>query len=268
DVLSEVGERVALAEAAFRSNIFVAASEGNGLEADKGDLLGVFNREFHDGADMIVVDVVHDGDNEDDFDTGFVHVFNGAKLDVEQVADLAVAVSVIADAVELEIGITEAGFKSLLTKFLALGELDTVGGGLHGIVANLAGIGDGVKEVRAHGGLATGELHGHLAARLDLDGVIEDFLNFFPRKLVDVANLVGVHEAGIAHHVATVGEIDGENGAAAVADVGGAMLVKALVIVSGNIAAGELRFDPLQEFGVNGHHVFVVAVLRAFLDHP
>jgi hypothetical protein len=41
DILSQVGERVALAQTAFWSDVFVASSEGNGLEANEGDLLGI-----------------------------------------------------------------------------------------------------------------------------------------------------------------------------------------------------------------------------------
>ena len=85
---------------------------------------------------------------------------------------------------------------------------------------------------------------------------------------MDVADLVGVHEAGIAHHVAAIGEVDGENGAAAVANGGRAVLVEIFVVVSRNVAAGELLFDPLEKLGVDGHHVFVVAVQRAIFDHP
>src|SRR5690349_7992356 len=36
----------------------------------------------------------------------------------------------------------------------------------------------------------------------------------------------------------------------------------------GNVAARELRFNPLEELGVDRHHVFVMAVNRAILDHP
>ena len=268
DVLGKMRKRVALAETAFRSDVFVAASEGNRLEADEGDFLGIFHRELHDRTDLVVVHVVDDGDHEHDFDTGFVHVFDGAELDVEQVADLAMAVGVVPDAVELEIRVAQAGVEGLLRKFLALGEFDAVGGRLHRVVAYLARVANGVEEVRAHGGLATAELHGHLAARLDLHGVVENFLNFFPREFVDVAHLVRVHEAGIAHHVAAVGEIYGEHGTAAIADVRRAVLVQAFVVVRGNVAAGELALNPLQETGVHRHQIFIVAVLRAVLDHP
>ena len=147
DVLREVRKRVALAEAAFRSDVFVAAGEGNRLEADERDFLGVFHRELHDAADLVVVHVVDDGDDQHDFDAGFVHVFDGAELDVEQVADLAVAVGVVADAVELQVGVAHARVEGLLAEFLALGEFDAVGGSLHAVVADLAGVGDGVEEV-------------------------------------------------------------------------------------------------------------------------
>jgi len=179
--------------------------ERHWLEADEGDLLGVLHREFDDSANLVVVDVVNDGDDEHDFDAGFVHVFNGAQLDVKQVADLAMSIGVVANAIELQVGVAHAGFKGLLAEFLALGEFDAVGGGLHAVVADLAGVGHGLEEVRTHGWLAAGELHGHLTAWLDAQSVIKNFLNFVPTEFVNVTNLVGVHEAGIAHHVAAIG---------------------------------------------------------------
>ena len=54
------------------------------------------------------------------------------------------------------------------------------------------------------------ELHRHLTTRLDGDRVIEHGLDFFPRQFVDVAHLIRVHEAGIAHHVAAIGKVDGQ----------------------------------------------------------
>ena len=150
---------------------------------------------------------------------------------------------------------------------MRLGELDAVGRGLHGVVADLARVGDGVEEVGRERGLAAGELHAHLPPRLDGDGVVEHGLDFVPGELVDEADLVGVHEAGIAHHVAAVGEVDGEHRAAAVGDGGGAVVVQLLVVVGADVAAGEDLFEVLEEGRVDGHHVFKVAVLGAVLDH-
>ena len=84
---------------------------------------------------------------------------------------------------------------------------------------------------------------------------------------MDEADLVGVHEAGIAHHVAAVGQIDGQHRAAAVGDGRGAVVVQLVVVVRLDVAAREDLFQMLEERGVDGHHVFEVAVLGAVLDH-
>ena len=155
-----------------------------------------------------------------------------------------------------------------MREILALGELDAVRRGLHAVVTDLARVADRVEEVGMHGRLAAGELHRHLAARLDHQRVIEDFLNFFPAQLVDVADLVRVHEAGIAHHVAAVREVDRQNRAAAVAHRAAAVTVQLSSLCAGNVASGEILLDPREEFRVHGHQVFAVAMDRAFLHHP
>ena len=119
-----------------------------------------------------------------------------------------------------------------------------------------------------HGRLAAGELHGKLPPRLDLYGVVQDFLNLFPAQLMNVAHLVRVHEAGIAHHVAAIRQIDGQHRSAAVPHRARSVLVQPLVVVRGNIAAGEVLFDPGQEARIDGHQVLVRAVDRTFLHHP
>ena len=259
---------VALAQAAFRSNVLIASGERNRLEADERDLLGVFHGELHDCAHLVVVHVVDDGHHENDFDACLVHVLDGAQLHVEQVADLPMAVGVVADAVELQVGIAHARLERLPAEFLALGKLDAVGRGLHAVVADLPRVSEGIQEVRAHGRFAAAELHGHLAARLDLQRVIQDFLNLFPAQLMHIADLVGVHEARIAHHVAAIRQVDGKHRSAAVAHCRRAVLVQIFVVVRGNVSARKLLFNPAKELGINGHHVFVVAVERAVLHHP
>src|SRR6202521_4367895 len=83
-----------------------------------------------------------------------------------------------------------------------------------------------------------------------------------------VTNLVGVHEAGIAHHIAAIRKVDSEHRPTAVTHRAGAMLVKIFVVMGGNIAAWVLALDPAQPLGIDSHHVFVVAVERAILHHP
>ena len=269
DVVRHVRERVALGHAALVGDFFVAAGEADRLEAEEADLLGIVERELDDAAHLLVVDAVDDGGDGHDLNAGFVQVVDGLQLYVEQVADLAVRVGSVADAVELEIDVAESGFGSGAAEFLALGEFNAVRCGLHGVVANLARVGDRVKEVGRQRGLAAAELHAHLPLGLDGDGVVEHGLDLVPGELVDEANLVGVHEAGIAHHVAAVGEVDGEHRAAAVGHGRCAVVVQLLVAlaVGADVAAGEALFKMLEEGRIDRHHVFKVAVLGAVLHH-
>ncbi len=84
---------------------------------------------------------------------------------------------------------------------------------------------------------------------------------------MDETDLVRVHEAGIAHHVAAVGQIDGEHRSAAVLNGRRAVVVELLVGVGANIAARENVFQVLGECRVDGHDVFEVPVLGAIFDH-
>ena len=81
-------------------------------------------------------------------------------------------------------------------------------------------------------------------------------------------NLVGVHKARVAHHVAAVGQIDRQHRSAAVLDCRRAVIVQLLVVVRLHVAAGEERFDMLEKLRVDRHHVFEMAVVGTFLDHP
>ena len=85
---------------------------------------------------------------------------------------------------------------------------------------------------------------------------------------MNVAHLIGIHEAGIAHHVAAVRQVDRQNGAAAVLDGAAAVIVETFVVVGRNVAAGEVLLDPFEELHVDRHQVFGLAVLRTVFDHP
>ncbi len=197
-----------------------------------------------------------------------MQVIDRTQFDVEQVADLAVRVGVVADAVELQIDKAKAGFGGFAAKFFRFGELDTVRRCLHRVVTNLTCIADGIQEVGAERRLTARILHRHLTTRLDLNGVVEDLADILHRKLVNETDLVRVHKARIAHHVAAVGQIDRQNRSAAVLDRRCAVIVELFVIVRFDIASREQRFDVLQELGVDRHHVFEMAVIGAILDHP
>ena len=135
-------------------------------------------------------------------------VLDRAQLDVEQVADQAVRVGRVADAVELQVRVAQARFGRRLREIRALGELDAVGRRLHAVVADLARVAHRVEEVRRERRLAARELHRHLPLRLDRDRVVEQRLDLFPAELVHEPDLVRVHEARVAHHVAAVRQVD------------------------------------------------------------
>jgi len=73
---------------------------------------------------------------------------------------------------------------------------------------------------------------------------------------MDEAHLVGVHEARVAHHVAAVGEVDGEHRAAAVGDGARAVLVERGIVVRADVAAREDLLDVPVERRIDGHHIF------------
>ncbi len=211
DIVRHVRERIALRDAALIADVLVAAREADRLEAEEADLLRVVEGELNDAADLFVINTIDDGGNRDNLHAGFVQIVDGLQLYVEEVAHLAMRVGCVADAVKLKINVAQSGFGSGAAELFALGEFDAIGCGLHRVIPNLAAVSDGVKEVRRERGLAAGELHAHLPAGLEGDGVVQHGLDFVPGKFVDKADLIGIHEAGIAHHVAAVGEVDGEH---------------------------------------------------------
>ncbi len=100
-----------------------------------------------------------------------------------------------------------------------------------------------------------------------LTAVVQDLLDVVPGELVDESHLVGVHEAGVAHHVAAVGEIEGQNRASAVLDGGASVIVKVFVVVGPDVTAGERLFEMAEEIDIDGHDVLEMPVLRTILDH-
>ena len=197
-----------------------------------------------------------------------LHRFSIAlQLDVEEVADQPVRVRGVADAVELQVGVAEPGLGRGLRELLVLREFDAVGRRLDAVVADLLRIADRVEEVRRQRRLAARELHRHLPLRLDRDGVVEQRLDVFPAQLVDEPDLVRVHEARVAHHVAAVGQVDRQHRTAAVLNGRGPVVVQLFVVVRADVRSREAVFEMLEERGVDRHHVLEVAVDGAVLHH-
>jgi hypothetical protein len=215
---------------------------------------------------LIVVDRVHDRHHQDHVDARGVKIFNRAQLHVEEISDLAVAVRLVRHAVELQVRHAQSCLFRGECELAVLREADAVGRALHGEVTDLARVLDRLQEVRAERGLAAAELHAHLTTRLDRQRVVEDLLHLVPLELVDVAHLIGVHEARIAHHVASIGEIDGEHGAASVLDAAGAVFSQ-MRLRAQEVATRIKLLDALEELRIDRHDVLEVAVLRAVFDH-
>ena len=129
-------------------------------------------------------------------------------------------VGLIGGSVELQVHQSESGILGAPAKPRILGEEYPIGGALDAKIANLSGVADGLQEMGTEGGLAAAELNAHLAARLNGQRVIEDLLDVFPVELVDVSYLIGIHEARVAHHVAAIGQVHGQNRASPVLDAG------------------------------------------------
>src|SRR5881394_1852141 len=81
------------------------------------------------------------------------------------------------------------------------------------------------------------------------------------------ANLVGIHETWIAHHVAAISEVDRENCAPSVADRAMAVIVKRFIAVRSYVAARKNCFEMPQKLWINRNYVFKVTVRRAILNH-
>ena len=145
-----------------------------------------------------------------------------------------------------------------------LRQADAVGRRLHAEVADLGRVAHGVEEDRRDGRLAAGELHRHLPPRLDGQRIVQQPLHVVERQLVDVADLIRVHEARVAHHVAAVGQVDRQDRAAPVLDRGRAVVVQR-VGDRIEVPAGEETLDPAQEIRIDGERVGERAVLRTGL---
>src|SRR5262245_24585984 len=103
-------QRVALLQTTLFGDLFVATVERNRLERKERNLLRIVESETNDRANLVVVDSINQGGNENDFNTCFVEVVDGSHLHVKQIAYLSVAVCIVTDSVKLEINVTQTSF--------------------------------------------------------------------------------------------------------------------------------------------------------------
>src|SRR5690348_12281231 len=102
----------------------------------------------------------------------------------------------------------QAGFMRLPRELFTLREPDTIRRSQNPVEADLLGVCDSFQEERRQCWLTTRKQNDYLPARLERYRPVEDRLNVFERRLVHVADLVRIHEARIAHHVAAVRQVD------------------------------------------------------------
>src|SRR6185295_15592613 len=110
-------QRVALLQSSLRRDFFVTTSKRNRLERQERNFLGIVEREPNNRAHLIVVDAVNKRRNQHYLDAGFVQVIDRTQLHIEEIADLTMAVRIVADTIELEVNIAQAGFGSFATEF-------------------------------------------------------------------------------------------------------------------------------------------------------
>src|SRR5207253_2507310 len=203
------------------------------------NLVNVLGGELDYLADGVVVDCVDDGGDQSHLDADRREVLNRAQLHVEEVADAPVLVLLLAHAVELQIDAVLSGLLRLTAELYVLRVAYAVRRGEYAVEADLLRVGHGVKEVGRERWLAAREEYDYLPSRLERDGAVEYRLRVLERRLVDIADLIGVHETRVAHHVAAVRQVNSENRAAAELYVRRAVLVYVRVFGGAEVAAVE-----------------------------
>src|SRR4029077_19462420 len=109
-------QRIALRGATIVGARFIPAGKRYRLEGEESNLLGIVEGELDDASDLLVVDAVHNRDYRNNLNSGLVEVLDRLQLHIEQISNFAVCVSGVADAIELQIGVTHSGFGGLLRK--------------------------------------------------------------------------------------------------------------------------------------------------------
>src|SRR6185503_2420312 len=146
-------------------------------------------------------------------------------------------------------------------------EANTVRRGEYAIETDLLRVSDSIEVVRRERWLTAGEENDDLSSRFERDCTIENRLRIFKRRLVNVTNLVRVHEARVAHHVAAIRQVDSQNCAASKLNIRSAVTMYVFVFGSAEVATKEERLDAPQKFRVGRHHIFKLSVLRTIFAH-
>ncbi len=266
--MRQMAEGVALRLAALVGDRLIAPGEGNRLEREERNLLRIIQRELNDASHLLVVHAVDDGRHRHDLHSGAVQVFNRAQLYVKQIADRAMRVCGVADAVKLQIGVAQTGLRRLLAELRRLGKLDSVGRRLHRVVAHLAGVGHGLQKMRRQRWLATAENCTLICRRglmvMALSSIV--LMSSQPSSWTKPTWLASMKQGShimLQRFVRSMVSTEPRP----YFTVERAVIVQPLVVVRAHVAPRETLFQMAEELRVHGHHVFKVTVLRAVLHH-
>src|SRR5260370_22341877 len=85
---------------------------------------------------------------------------------------------------------------------------------------------------------------------------------------MDETNLVCIHETRIAHHVASIGQINCQYTAATILDRTGTVVLKLLIVVSNDVATGKHCLDMRKKFRIGCYHLLDVSMNWAIFILP
>ncbi len=146
-------------------------------------------------------------------------------------------------------------------------EANAIRCGEYAIETDLLRVSDSLEIVRRERRLTAGKENDDLSSRFERDCAIENRFRIFKRRLVYVTNLIRIHEARVAHHVAAIGQVDSQNCAASKLDIRSAVTMHVFVFGSAEVATKEERLDAPQKLRVSRHHVFKLPMLRTIFAH-
>src|SRR2546423_8350515 len=129
--MGQMAKGIPLGLAALVGNFFIAPGEGNRLEAQEADGLGIIKRKLNNAPHLLIIDAVHDSGDRDDIHASLMQVMDGAQLHVKQIANLTVGIGSAADSVKLQASKTQAAFGSLAANFKRFSKLNSIGSCLH-----------------------------------------------------------------------------------------------------------------------------------------
>src|SRR5690606_21135758 len=109
-IVGQMRKRVALSHATLVGDHLIAPGKGNRLEGNKSDFLRIIQRKPDNRADLVVIDIIDQCRDQNDFYASSVDVVDRPQLYVKQVADMPMAVGIIPDTVELQISEPQPGF--------------------------------------------------------------------------------------------------------------------------------------------------------------